>query len=156
MSSFPPDHPNNNYSAPDSYKNSNAIHHADEPPAHLKQELAGEWDSFILKLRVDLRWEPDHALTLLTELYSYIYSTVGADGLSRQTAGEIWQLIQFIQNWSSHPSFRIANPYPELYYNSVYEILLFLGDWYFTGECPFTEPEAILEEIQRLQQLLIE
>lgn len=127
---------------------------ADDPPKLLRLELEGEIDSFILKLRVDLRWETQHAAALLTSMYSYIHSTIGASNLSRQTAGEMWQLIQFIQNWSSHPDFRSANLYPDEYYNSVYEILLLLGDWYFTGECPFTKPEAILEEIQQLQQLI--
>jgi len=154
MASFLPGKKENNSSFPDSNKQDQANNIAENPPISLKQELEGESDSFILKLRVDLRWEPGHALTLLTALYSYIYSTTAADSLDRQTAGEMWQLIQFIQSWSSHPSFRGGNPYPDEYYNGVYEILFWLGDWYFTGECPFTESEAILEEIQRLQQIL--
>ncbi len=125
---------------------------APDPSESLRRELDGEAESFILKLRVDLYWEPDHAVALLTLMYSYIHSTVGAQVLHRKVAGDIWFVIQFIRNWSSHEAFRHANPYPDEYYNEVYELLHILGDWYFTGECPFTHPESVMEEIRSLQQ----
>ncbi len=125
---------------------------APDPSESFRRELDGEENSFILKLRVDLCWEPDHAVALLTRMYSYIHSTVGARVLHREVAGDIWFLIQFIRNWSSHEAFRHANPYPDEYYNEVYELLYILGDWYFTGECPFTHPESVMEEIRSLGQ----
>ncbi|WP_322922815.1 hypothetical protein [Paenibacillus campi] len=121
----------------------------------LRLELEGEEGSFLLKLRVDLCWEPDHATALLTRMYSYIHSTVGSKLLNRKVAGDMWLVIHFIRNWSSHEAFRHANPYPDEYYNEVYELLFILGDWYFTGECPFTHPESVMEEIRSLQQFNI-
>lgn len=122
------------------------------PPPQLQHELDGEQGSFILKLRVDLCWEPQHVLTLLKQMYEYIISVENAAQLNRKTAGELWFVIHFIQNWSSHEAFRHANPYPDDYYRDVYELLFMLGDWYFTGECPYTNPGSMLDEIRSLEQ----
>ncbi|MDQ1233785.1 hypothetical protein QE450_001283 [Paenibacillus sp. SORGH_AS306] len=120
----------------------------------LLHELEGEKGSFILRLRVDLEWDHEHIAQVLRTMVTYITALESNISLERHIARGFWFFTNFVKDWSSHESFRAKNPYPETYYQSVYELIFLLTDWYFSGECPFVEQEAFEQEIARLDTLL--
>lgn len=116
----------------------------------LLHELEGEKDSFILRLRVDLEWDHTHILQVMRIMVEYITALESNVSLERHIARGFWFFTNFVKDWSSHEAFRSKNPYPEAYYQAVYELIFLLTDWYFSGECPFVEKEAFEQEFNRL------
>ncbi len=122
----------------------------------LLHELEGEKESFILHLRVDLDWDHVHLVKVFKLMVKYIQQLEPTAPLERHIASGFWFFTNFVKDWSSHDNFRSRNAYPELYYQGMYELIFLLTDWYFSGECPFVEPEAFEQEWNRLTLLLKE
>lgn len=124
----------------------------DDLKSKLLYELQGEKNSFLISIRVHLEWDHSKLMDVLNLMYKYILNSEVNELLERDVANGFWFFSNFVKDWSSHEGFRHANQYSEEYFNQAYEVIYFLSDWYFSGECPFIHKEDFKEEIQLLNK----
>lgn len=128
----------------------------DDLKEKIKYEFDGEDNSFLIKIRVHLHWDHSHFVEVMNLFYNFILHNDNINFLERDIARGFWFYANFVKEWSSHVNFRAKNKYSNDYFNQAYEIIYFLADWYFTGECPFTEHQAFIEEFDRLNFIVKE
>jgi hypothetical protein len=125
----------------------------DDYSAVLVHEFSADEGSFLLQLRVQLTWDKA-AFTRLTEAMlacGQAYDAharraagigYGADAtpLPRWLAEGFWYLGTFVQEWTTHPAWAERTAPEQGYYDAAYVRLFMLAEWFFTGDCPYTDP----------------
>ena len=93
-------------------------------------------------------WSHDRLVMLMKRMVVCCQTSSG-DTLPRNVACGFWTLdtrlrghLEGRPHWARH-----LDP---AYLARVYEMLMFLADWYFGGDCPMSSPAAMLAEIDRL------
>ena len=66
----------------------------------------------------------------------------GADttSLPRWLAEGFWYVGWFVRDWTTHPAWSERTAQEQDYYDDAYERLFMLSEWFFTGDCPYTDP----------------
>ena len=120
----------------------------------LAHEFSGEEGSFLLQLRVEMAWD-NSAFSRLTEamlaccraydegnpqptLFGPTYDTAR---LPRWLAGGFWHVCTFVEGHTSHPAWSARKAREQAYYDAAYQRLFMLGEWFFTGKCPYKDPD---------------
>jgi hypothetical protein len=130
----------------------------------LQHEVSADEASFLLQLRTEMIWDKT-AFTRLTaamleccKAYDRTYrppetplvtdtlvEQLSADyyrqSVPRWLAEGFWFAYEFTKGHTSHPAWsdKIARE-PE-YYDKAYWRLFNLADWFFTGQCPYRDPD---------------
>ena len=126
---------------------------ADDYSSVLAHEFSAGEGSFLVQLRVQLTWNKV-AFTRLTEAmlaccraYDAHERHVagigyGADAtpLPRWLAEGFWYVGWFVRDWTTHPAWAERAALEQDYYDTAYERLFLLAEWFFTGDCPYTDP----------------
>ena len=126
---------------------------ADDYTSVLAHEFEARDGSFLLQLRVELRWDKA-AFTRLTEAMraccqAYDEGNVPAAVLEpsrepqmvpRWLADGYYYLSTFVRDWTTHPAWAKQTAPEQEYYDAAYERLHFLAEWFFSGQCPFRDP----------------
>jgi hypothetical protein len=129
---------------------------ADEWYSILQREFNAKEGSFLLQLRCDLVWDRT-AFTRLTgamldccKAYdtandppttAYPGSQYYDRTVPRWLAEGFWYVASFVRGHTSHPAWREKIALDPDYYDSAYERLDLLADWFFSGQCPFRDPD---------------
>ena len=120
----------------------------------LAHEFSAEEGSFLLQLRTEMTWDKV-AFTRLTEamlaccraydvgnlqppLFEQAYYTAR---LPRWLAEGFWTVGTFVQGHTSHPAWSAQKAREQGYYDAAYYRLFMLGEWFFTGQCPYKDPD---------------
>lgn len=126
---------------------------AEDFTAVLAREFAAEEGTFLLQLRGEMRWDKA-AFTRLVEAmlaccraYDEGETTQlamwGASGerkrLPRWLAEGFWYSSWFVRDWTTHPAWRERTAWEQDYYDAAYERLHALADWFFSGQCPYSD-----------------
>jgi hypothetical protein len=51
-----------------------------------------------------------------------------------------WLLSRFVRDWTTHPAWKDRTAPHQDSYDKAYERLNALADWFFTGVCPYKDP----------------
>ena len=127
---------------------------ADEWYSILQREFNANEGSFLLQLRCDLVWDRT-AFTRLTgamldccKEYDTSHqppleraATYYQPSVPRWLAEGFWYVASFARGHTSHPAWREKIALDPDYYDNAYERLDLLADWFFSGECPFRDPD---------------
>ena len=120
----------------------------------LAHEFSAGEGSFLLQLRTDMRWDKT-AFSRLTEgmlaccraydignpqptLFGPAYDTAR---LPRWLAEGFWYVGTFVRDWTSHSAWSARKAREQNYYDEAYYRLFMLGAWFFTGRCPYADPD---------------
>ena len=118
----------------------------------LQHEFNAEEGSFLLQLRCDLIWDK----AAFTRLTSAMLACCQAydEGMTQPTffgpaydmariprwlAEGFWYLSNFVYDWTTHPAWNERRAREPEYYRAAYERLHALGDWFFSGKCPYID-----------------
>lgn len=129
---------------------------ADEWYRVLQQEFNAHDGSFLLQLRSDLLWDKVAFSRLTSAMLECCkaYDT-GNDPptthwpgspyydltLPRWLTEGFWYVSTFVRDHTSHPAWREKIAREPDYYDRAYERLFWLAEWFFTGRCPFLDPD---------------
>lgn len=125
----------------------------DDYPVVLAHEFVAGEGSFLLQLRVYLKWDKA-AFTQLTQAMLTCCQAYDAHELRAAHIGEgayqtplprwlaegFWYVPTFVRDWTSHPAWKEYIESEQEYYDRAYERLDRLADWFFTGHCPSMNP----------------
>lgn len=101
----------------------------------LGHEFAAGDGSFLSRLRGDLTWDRQAFATLTDAMRDCCEIHAETAMMERWVAEGFWYLQRFVRDWTQHPKF--PRPYPADYYDRAYGRLDDLGEWFFTGSCPY-------------------
>src|SRR5262249_48927980 len=115
---------------------------------------AGE-GSFLIQLRVQLAWDKA-AFTRLTEVMLACCQTYdarerrapgigsGADTtpLPRWLAEGFRYVSTFVRDWTTPPAWQQTSVPEQDYYDAASERLHMLAAWFFTEDCPYSDPSG--------------
>jgi hypothetical protein len=107
----------------------------------LHDELNAADGSFLLQLRVELRWDATAFRRLTREMLTYVGSRDPEADLPRWAAEGFWFASWFVKSWSQHPNF--SRPFPAEYYEAAYGRLHDLAFWLFTGRCSYQDASEL-------------
>ncbi|HEV2459141.1 MAG TPA: hypothetical protein VGS80_12330 [Ktedonobacterales bacterium] len=127
---------------------------ADDYSAVLAHELSAGEGSFLLQLRVQWTWDKA-AFTRLTEAMlaccraydAHVRRAAGggygaaATPLPRWLAEGFGYVSTFVREWTTHPAWAERTAPEQGYYDAAYRRLFMLAEWFFTGNCPYTDPD---------------
>jgi hypothetical protein len=103
----------------------------------LDKEFKAEDNSFLIQLRIELKWD-DEAFSRLTEaMRAYCDNHSQETKVDRWIAEGFWYISTFTRSWSSHPQF--ARLHPSDYYEKVYQLLDELAYRFFIGQSPYNK-----------------
>ena len=130
---------------------------ADEWYSILQHEFNANEGSFLLQIRCDLVWDRA-AFTRLTgamlecrRAYDtsrhtsrtlFGESAYDKDSVPRWLAEGFWFAYEFTKSHTSHPAWSEKIARDPDYYDKAYDRLFNLADWFFTGHCPFLDPDT--------------
>lgn len=125
----------------------------DDTLAILWHEFFAEPGSFLIKLRVERRWDKE-AFDRLTEamrkcckLFEQKPGTgehhlqYVLDKVPRWLASGFWFLSHEVRDWTSHHAWDARRKQEAEYFNKAYERLDHLALWFFEGQCPWLDEE---------------
>ena len=102
----------------------------------LRREFDAEEGTFLLKLRIELKWDKSLFARLTSLMFSVAEEMKGAEVIPVWVANGFWFCDTWVKEWSSHPTF----PRPdEGYYKISCETLHDLAYMLFTGESPYAD-----------------
>lgn len=121
----------------------------------LRQEFLADEGSFLLQLRTDMIWDPA-AFTRLTAAMlaccraydlddpnaTLLGSAYDRTHVPRWLAEGFWLASSFVRDHTSHPAWRERIAREPDYYERAYQRLDDLAFWFFTGGCPYLEPNT--------------
>lgn len=122
----------------------------------LEHEFNAHKGSFLLGIRVYLTWDKA-AFNRLTQAMLACCRAYdardrraagigsGADTmcLPRWLADGFWYVGTFVRDWTTHPAWHDTTRLEQDYYNDAYGRLHWLAEWFFTGDCPVTDPDRV-------------
>jgi len=106
------------------------------PREILKREFDAEEGSFLLQVRVRLKWDWDAFRRLTSAMYDVADEVKGQSSIETWIAQGFWFCDTWIKDWTSHPKF--PRP-PEEAYRDALALLNQLADFLFTGQRPYTD-----------------
>ncbi|GIO96723.1 hypothetical protein J14TS5_18090 [Paenibacillus lautus] len=116
----------------------------------LIDELEAGENSFLLDIRCNINWDHDKFVNLVTLINEYTKSIKACIQLDRQIASGIWYIFTFVQDWTSHDSFRNHNTrYSIDYYNEAYDLLYEVCNYFFTGILNYIDDNFLKSEIDK-------
>lgn len=102
----------------------------------LRAELESAEGSFLIKLRVELKWDKAAFNRLVHEMHKYVRERDHEAPIPRWIAHGFWFLDWWVKLWSSHEVF--PRIHGDSYYEAAYERLHLLASWLFNGS-PMTQ-----------------
>jgi len=115
----------------------------------LKHEFEANDDSFLLKLRVQRKWDKKLFSRLVTAMKTYCESEAGSKSVERWTASGFWYLQLFVKDWTTHSNF--PRVHSEEYYQKAYQLLDDLAYWFFMGECGYEDEIVMADAIMDME-----
>ncbi len=115
----------------------------------LMQELNAEDNSFLIEFRIDLNWNHISFVNLLNKLYEECQNRENDTMLSREIAGGIWYISNYIEDWSQHKAF--PKKFSKEYYELAYELINDLTYHYFVGESLYQSKSIVDNKIEELK-----
>jgi len=113
----------------------------------LKYEFHAEEGSFLLQLRVNLRWDKvafdrlTKAMFMCCKHFQEEYMQAQETMLPRWLAEGFWYLSYFVKEWTSHSSWEEKIAREPDYFKKAYERLFQLAFWFFEGIPPWNDVE---------------
>ncbi len=101
----------------------------------LEKEFKAEDNTFLIQLRIDLKWDEMAFSRLIEAMISYCENHSLDKKVDRWIAEGFWYIPTFTRSWSSHQSF--PRLFPNEYYEKSYDLLDELAFWFFTGQSPW-------------------
>ena len=101
----------------------------------LRHEFNAEDGSFLLQLRVDLRWDRRAFSRLEQAMRRVCAQQQSREQLDRWLAEGYWYLSDFVPGHVSHPDF--PRDEPAEYYKAAVRRLWDLQNWFVTGRSPY-------------------
>jgi hypothetical protein len=105
------------------------------PAETLREEIEANEGSFLLRLRVELTWDPVAFNRLTAAMLELVQSREPEDPIPRWIAEGFWFVDWYVKEWSQHPNF--PRPFGDRYYELSYERLHDLAHWLFMGSSPY-------------------
>ena len=106
------------------------------PREILKSEFDAEEGSFLIQVRVGLKWDWDAFRRLTSAMYDVADEVKGQPSIETWIAEGFWYCDTFIRDWTSHPS--LPRP-PEKAYRDALALLGDLASFLFTGLNPYKD-----------------
>jgi hypothetical protein len=125
----------------------------DDMLAILWHEFMAEPGSFLLTLRIQLRWDKgafDRMTGAMWKCCKLFEEKRGAEDnrlqsvlgkVPRWLASGFWLLSYEARDWTSHPAWDERRKREPEYFNKAYEYLYDLAYWFFEGQCPWQDEE---------------
>jgi len=105
------------------------------PTQFLQEEFEAADGSFLLRLRIDLRWDVAAFDRVTSAMLDVVKARDPLDPIPRWLAEGYWYLDWYVREWTSHEAF--PRPHSSSYYEEAYERLHDLAYWLFIGESPY-------------------
>ncbi len=105
------------------------------PTQVLKEEFEAADGSFLLQLRIDLRWDVAAFDRVTSAMLEVVKARDPVDPIPRWLAEGYWYLDWYVRKWTSHEAF--PRPHSSSYYEEAYERIHDLAYWLFFGESPY-------------------
>jgi hypothetical protein len=127
---------------------------ADDYSSVLAHEFSAGEGSALLQLRVHLIWDKvafarlTDAMLACCKVYNAHDRRVAGVGygadvtpLPRWLADGLWYVGWFVRDWTTHPAWAERTAPEQSYYDDAYERVFMLAEWFFTGDCSYTDPD---------------
>ena len=121
------------------FREAEKLKHPDVPGSPrdvLRREFHAEEGSFLIQLRVRLRWDWDAFRRLTSAMYDVADEVRGQPSMETWIAEGFWYCDTFIRDWTSHPNF--PRP-PEEAHRDALALLGDLASFLFTGLKPYKD-----------------
>jgi hypothetical protein len=119
----------------------------------LQTEFSADEGSFLLQLRGDLVWNKTSFTRLTNAMlaccraydkgdlrFTMVDVTYYTAQVPRWLAEGFWTVGTFVKGHTEHPAWDTKRAAEPEYYDAAYWRLHMLGEWFFTGQCPYKDP----------------
>ncbi|CAH1232630.1 hypothetical protein PAECIP111891_07066 [Paenibacillus allorhizoplanae] len=100
----------------------------------LYNELTAQNNSFLIGIRVNIKWEHQKFINLIELMRDYILKTENNSIIERKFLKGYLYLSRFIPQWTSHDNFRRNNnAFSNDYYETAYKLISLIYNWFVNG-----------------------